>query len=117
MTRPRRADPPSTVAAPALSLDALDRRIVAILQRDGRLSNSAIARALGVAEATIRRRIERLVDSGALRIVAVPSPELAGLTLSAIIGISCDLKRLEDVGRTIAGFTETRYLGYSTGSF
>ena len=49
--------------------------------------------------------------------VAVPSPHTVGLTLSAIIGISCDLQRLDEVAQTVAGFTETRYLGYSTGAW
>jgi len=97
--------------------DRLDRQIIALLQHDGRMSNSAIARELGLAEATVRRRIGRLLDSGTLRVVAVPSPYTVGLTLSAIIGVSCELARLDEVAQTISGFIETRYLGYSTGSF
>jgi Lrp/AsnC family transcriptional regulator for asnA, asnC and gidA len=102
---------------PALPYDAIDQRITALLRRDGRMSNSAIGRTLGLAEATVRRRIQRLLDTGTLRIVAVPSPETVGLSVSAIIGVSCELQHLDEVARTIATFAETRYLGYSTGAY
>jgi Lrp/AsnC family transcriptional regulator, regulator for asnA, asnC and gidA len=103
--------------SPAFPYDSVDRRIIALLQRDGRMSNTAIARAVGLSEASVRRRINRLLESQTIQIVAVPSPETVGLTLSAIIGVSCDLRRLDEVAQTIAGLTETRYLGYSTGPF
>ncbi len=108
---------PTVSSGPVFPYDRLDRQIIALLQHDGRMSNSAIARELGLAEATVRRRIGRLLDSGTLRVVAVPSPYTVGLTLSAIIGVSCELARLDEVAQTISGFIETRYLGYSTGSF
>jgi Lrp/AsnC family transcriptional regulator, regulator for asnA, asnC and gidA len=103
--------------SPAFPYDSVDRRIIALLQQDGRMSNTAIARALGLSEATVRRRINQLLESRTIQIVAVPSPETVGLTLSAIIGISCDLRRLDEVAQTIAGLREIRYLGYSTGPF
>lgn len=105
------------LAKAAVPFDRVDRQIIALLQHDGRLSNTAVARKLGLAEATVRRRIDRLTRTGALRVVAVLNPEVAGFTLSAIIGISCELKHLDEVASTLAGFPETRYLGYSTGTF
>jgi Lrp/AsnC family transcriptional regulator for asnA, asnC and gidA len=114
----RRASSNLTVAAPTVSrYDALDRRIIACLQRDGRMSNVAVARALGTTEATVRRRIRRLIETGTLRIVAVPSPEAAGFTISAIIGVSCDLSRVDEIAQRLATFSEVRYLVYSTGTF
>src|SRR5437660_1270359 len=104
------------MTAAVLPYDATDRRIIALLQQDGRMSNTAIARRLNLAEATVRRRISRLLDTETVRIVAVPSPETVGLTLSAIISLRCDLGRLHEIAETIAGFIETRYLGYSTGA-
>lgn len=103
--------------SPVFPYDTVDRRIIALLQRDGRMSNTAIARTVGLSEASVRRRINQLLETGTIQIVAVPSPETLGLTLSVIIGVSCDLRRLDVVAHTLAGLDETRYLGYSTGPF
>jgi Lrp/AsnC family transcriptional regulator, regulator for asnA, asnC and gidA len=100
-----------------LGFDPVDRRILALLQRNGRMSNSAIARSLAVSEPTIRRRINHLLSTERLRIVAVPSPESAGLTLSAVLGLSCELKELDRIARTLIGFKELRYVVYTTGPY
>lgn len=112
-TKKRLSRLPSSAVPP---YDGIDRRIVAVLQRDGRASNTAVAQELGLGEATVRRRIARLLETGAVRVVAVPSPEAAGLTLSAIITLSCELMHVEEVAETIASFPEARYLGLTTGS-
>lgn len=98
-------------------LDDLDRGIIRILQRAGRTPNSEIARSLDVSEATIRNRITRLTGEGLINIVAVPTPRAVGLTMSAIIGISIDLRQLTDLVEQIALFPETRYVGVATGRY
>ena len=59
-------------------MDELGRKIIQHLQKDGRAKNSDIARRLGVSEGTVRRRIKSLVDSGTVRIVAIPNLEKMG---------------------------------------
>jgi len=98
-------------------LDAIDREIVRVLQRNGRTSNTEIGRALGLTETTIRKRIARLVDDGLVNIVAVPTPEAVGTTLSAIIGVSVNLGELDAVSKTLSASPEVRYLGVSTGRY
>jgi Lrp/AsnC family transcriptional regulator for asnA, asnC and gidA len=88
-----------------------------LLQRDGRIPNSEIARRLGVAEATVRKRLNRLVREGIIQVVAVPSPETVGLTQSAIISVSCELQGVDEVAEALEALPETRYLGYSAGSY
>lgn len=97
------------------TIDGTDRAIVEILQKNGRTSNREIARTLDVSEATIRNRVARLVDEGLINIVAVPTPKAVGLSMSAIIGISVEMRRLDDVVDTVVGYGEVRYLGLSTG--
>jgi Lrp/AsnC family transcriptional regulator for asnA, asnC and gidA len=109
--------PARTKKTPRILYDAVDQRIIGILQKDGRTSNTTIARELGIAEATVRRRIERLTKSGSVRITAIPEPSLAGLGVSAIIGFSCELSYVDSVAEALAKRPETRYLGYSTGEF
>lgn len=99
-----------------LPYDAVDSRVISLLQEDGRMSNSEIARRLGLAEGTVRKRLNRLVHEGIIRIVAVPSPETVGLTQSAIISVSCELQRVDEVAEALEALPETRYLGYSAGA-
>jgi Lrp/AsnC family transcriptional regulator, regulator for asnA, asnC and gidA len=98
-------------------LDPVDRVIIGLLQKNGRLSNSAIARQLGVSEPTVRRRIKHLLATEQLRILAVPSPHAAGLTLSAVLNLSCELKHLDAIVETLVSFPELRYVVYTTGPY
>jgi len=97
--------------------DDVDRRLISILQQDGRTSNREIARLLGVSEATVRNRLGRLIDEGLLNIVAVPTPKAVGLTMSAIIGVSVEMRRLDEVVGKIIGYREVRYAGLATGQY
>ncbi len=96
-------------------LDETDRRIVAILQENGRTSNREVARVLGVSEATIRNRISRLIEDDLINIVAVPTPRAVGMTMSAILGISVSLPMMEDVVEELIHQPEVRYVGMATG--
>ena len=61
-----------TPATSESALDDLDMRIVAALQRNGRITNIEMARSLGVSEATIRNRMGRLLDEDLINIVGSP---------------------------------------------
>ncbi len=98
-------------------LDEVDRRIVAILQDDGRTSNREIGRNLGISEATVRNRISRLLSEELINIVAVPTPRAVGMTMSAIIGISVSLKKIEEVVAELVTKSEVRYVGMATGRY
>jgi Lrp/AsnC family transcriptional regulator for asnA, asnC and gidA len=98
-------------------LDETDRRLIKILQVDGRMANTDIARELGVSETTARKRISQLVSRGLINVVAVPTPLAVGRNLSAIIGISVLLPELRDVGERLKQQSEVRYVGVSTGRY
>jgi Lrp/AsnC family transcriptional regulator for asnA, asnC and gidA len=98
-------------------LDQVDRRIVAILQADGRTSNREIARQVEISEATVRNRIARLLSEDLINIVAVPTPRAVGMTLSAIIGISVSLRQIEEVVAALLTKPEVRYAGMATGRY
>lgn len=98
-------------------IDAVDREIIRILQRDGRTSATEIGRALDLTETTIRKRISRLTSEGTMRVVAVPAPEALGATTSAIIGISVKLSALEAALAQLVTSPEVRYVGASTGRY
>lgn len=121
MTRSREADgdrSPKLVAdAKVRAVDSLDRRIITLLQTDGRRANTEIARALDVTETTVRKRIARLLDENLINIVAVPTPTAVGMNLSAIIGISVDLTAMHAIGDQLRGYPEVRYVGMSAGRY
>jgi Lrp/AsnC family transcriptional regulator, regulator for asnA, asnC and gidA len=108
---------PREVAEPAPTVDATDRAIIRLLQRDGRMSNTEIGRALDLTETTIRKRIARLLGERLINFVAVPTPQAVGMTTSAIIGISVELGELNHVSARLARHPEVRYAGVSTGRY
>ena len=87
-------------------MDATDRRIMELLREDGRRSNVDIARALGMSEGTVRKRIDRLLAGGALRIVGVADPATAGYTTRAWLCLTVELALVEQVARQLREMPE-----------
>jgi len=79
------------------TLDATDTRIIEMLQVDGRLSNTFIAKELGISEATVRNRLNRLIEENFIQIVAVSNPLKLGFEAVGILKISADIKKIDDV--------------------
>ncbi len=99
------------------TIDAIDRRIIALLQLDGRTSNVDIARAVGIAEATVRKRIERLLTEGAIRVAAIPALDKLGLEVETVIMLKVDLGRANQVAEQLAAMKEVRSVKYTTGEY
>jgi Lrp/AsnC family transcriptional regulator, regulator for asnA, asnC and gidA len=96
-------------------VDTLDRAIIRLLQQDGRMSSAEIARKLGVAERTVRARIERLVNDNVIRLVASIVPETAGYAVTADVFLEVEAGRIHEIATLIAGKPEVGYVGLSTG--
>ncbi len=114
---PAPAGQPGSQQANEPLLDEVDRRIIKILQADGRRPNTDIAKELGVSETTVRKRITHLVSRELINIVAVPTPRAVGMNLSAIIGISVTLPLLNEISQKLRRQPEVRYVGVSTGRY
>jgi len=97
------------------TIDGTDRRIISLLQLNGRRSNVDIARAIGVAEATVRKRIDRLLSEGVIRVVGVPTLDKVGVEVETIIMLKVDLRQVDQVGETLAAMSEVRTVKYTTG--
>ena len=95
-------------------MDELDRKIIGILQLDGRASNAKIARELGVSEGTIRRRLKRLIEDEAIQVVALPEPSKLGYNTEAIVGIQVDPGKLEYVAEELGRAPETLNVSVTT---
>ena len=104
------------VVAAGTLLDGPNRAIIEALQRDGRQPYGAIAEAVGLSEAAVRRRVQRMRESGIIQIVAVTDPLQLGFTRQAMIGISVegDVRR---VAEKLSALPEVDYVVMCAGSF
>jgi len=100
----------------SLLLDDVGRAIVEQLQQDGRRSYATIAKAVGLSEAAVRQRVQRLLDAGVVQIVAVSDPLQLGFTRQAMIGIRAD-GDLRTVADKLAALDEVDYVVITAGSF
>lgn len=98
-------------------LDRLDFDIIALLQEDGRRSNTDIARRLRSNEATIRKRIDRLVGDKTIHVSAWTDPLRLGYKTYANIEIVVHPPFLERAASRIVRFPEIFFLGICTGGF
>lgn len=99
----------------AVLLDDIDRRIIAELQQDGRKPYTQLAPAVGLSEAAVRQRVQRLVDNGAMQVVAVADPRLLGFTRQAMVGLKVegDTRHVADA---LAALPEVEYVVLTGGS-
>jgi Lrp/AsnC family transcriptional regulator, regulator for asnA, asnC and gidA len=113
--RPGRRVTGRPARSPALS-DDIARRIIEELQRDGRRSYAALAKTVGLSEAAVRQRVQRLIDAGVMQVVAVTDPLQVGFTRQAMIGlrVSGDLLVVAD---QLAQIDEVDYVVVTAGSF
>jgi Lrp/AsnC family transcriptional regulator, regulator for asnA, asnC and gidA len=114
-----RADrPPATTVpqVPAALLDDLNKAIIEQLQQDGRRSYAAIAKAVGLSEAAVRQRVQRLLDAEVMQIVAVTDPLQIGFSRQAMIGVNAD-GDIRDVADKLAALPEVDYVVITAGSF
>ncbi|KAB1659204.1 Lrp/AsnC family transcriptional regulator [Pseudoclavibacter sp. CFCC 11306] len=99
------------------NLDEIDKRLIAILQKDGRKSFKDIALETGVPASSVRYRVQRLEDAGILQIVGIANPLNIGFDHLAMIGISCKPGQARQVCRLLAEHDETSYVVVTSGSF
>jgi Lrp/AsnC family transcriptional regulator, regulator for asnA, asnC and gidA len=97
-------------------LDEVSRHIIEQLQQDGRRSYAAIGKAVGLSEAAVRQRVQRLVDQGGLQIVGVTDPMSLGFRRQAMIGVRCN-GDLQGVADELAGMEAIDYVVITAGSF
>jgi Lrp/AsnC family transcriptional regulator, regulator for asnA, asnC and gidA len=110
------AHSPRGAAAAPVVLDDISKRIIEQLQVDGRQSYASIGKAVGLSEAAVRQRVQRLQETGVMQIVAVTDPLTLGFRRQAMIGLKCD-GDLEKVANDLAAMEEIDYVVITAGSF
>jgi Lrp/AsnC family transcriptional regulator for asnA, asnC and gidA len=97
-------------------VDDTSRAIIAQLQDDGRRPYASIGKAIGLSEAAVRQRVQKLVDTGVMQIVAVTDPTQIGFARQAMIAITIS-GDVEAVADELAKIPEVDYLVITAGSF
>ena len=107
MARRRRGSP---------DLDDADKAIVELLQTDGRMAYTRIAEIVGLSEAAVRQRVQRLVEERVVQIVGVTDPLRLGFNRQAMIGVRTegDITAIAD---TLGAIPEVDYVVFTSGSF
>jgi DNA-binding Lrp family transcriptional regulator len=101
-----------------VALSDIDIGILEILQADGRASFSSIARKVGIAESTVRYRVEKLKESGVITgFQAHLNPRKIGLGITAIALIKVAAAEIVEASETLATFEESHHLFRTTGSY
>ena len=106
---------PAQDHGPAANLQQEDEPLLAELARDGRISNAALAAAIGWHESTVRRRIDELRQSGVLRFEVDLDSRALGMNIHVMLWLSVEPARLDEAGHALAGHPEVAFAGATTG--
>jgi Lrp/AsnC family transcriptional regulator for asnA, asnC and gidA len=98
------------------ALDDVSKAIISQLQQDGRRSYAAIGKVVGLSEAAVRQRVQRLTDSGVMQVVAVTDPLELGFARQAMVGIRIT-GAIEPVADAVAALDEVDYVVVTAGSY
>jgi Lrp/AsnC family transcriptional regulator for asnA, asnC and gidA len=99
-----------------VALDEINKQIIEHLQRDGRMSYATLAKTIGLSEAAVRQRVQRLLDNDLMQIVAVTDPLTLGFARQAMVGlrVTGDLRQIAD---EIATIPEVDYVVICAGRY
>jgi len=101
---------------PPTALDEVSKGIIEQLQQDGRRSYAAIGKVVGLSEAAVRQRVQRLIDNGVMQVVAVTDPLELGFARQAMVGIRVT-GRLDPVADALAEMQEVDYVVITAGAY
>lgn len=102
--------------ADSAQLDDADKAIVELLQQDGRLPYTRLGHEVGLSEAAVRQRVQRLVDGNVVQIVGVTDPLRLGFRRQAMVGVKTE-GDITAVADALAAISEVDYLVFTSGSF
>jgi len=105
-----------TLEGTTAGLDDVDRSIIEELQIDGRMPYTELSKRVGLSQAATRQRVNRLIDRGAMQVVAVTDPATLGFDYPAMVGIAVD-GDVVAVADALSSIEEVSYLVIAAGRF
>jgi Lrp/AsnC family transcriptional regulator for asnA, asnC and gidA len=97
------------------ALDSVDCQMIQLLQKDGRISNTDIAKNIGISEATVRTRLNRLIEEKYIQIVAVSDPIKLGFDIVGNIRIHVEIKKMAKIIRELKKLKPLWFIVQTTG--
>jgi Lrp/AsnC family transcriptional regulator for asnA, asnC and gidA len=107
---------PKREAAPPADLDHTDKAIIRALQLDGRAPYSKLGPAVGLSQAAVRQRVQRLIETGVMQVVAVTDPATLGFAVQAMVAISVS-GDVRAVAAVVEELEEVEYVVITAGRF
>jgi Lrp/AsnC family transcriptional regulator, regulator for asnA, asnC and gidA len=98
-----------------VSLDKTDQEIIDLLRLDGRMSFTEIGKRLDIPEATARYRVQRLIQSGVIQILAWPNPEKLGTPHVMLVWLTVENAYIDSVAKALEEMPEVRFVAITTG--
>ena len=98
-------------------IDATDMKIIRLLQKNGRMSNTEIAKQTGVSETTVRYRLQRLTGEEFIQIVAMVNPLKIGFGIEGSIRIKADIKAIDQVAEKLKAIDSLYFVARSMGAY
>jgi len=97
------------------AIDSVDCQMIRLLQKDGRISNTDIAKQISLSEATVRTRLNRLIEDGYIQIVAVSNPIKLGFKIVGNLRVHVDIKKMDRIIRELKKLKPLWFIVQSTG--
>ncbi|MEO7352301.1 MAG: Lrp/AsnC family transcriptional regulator [Marmoricola sp.] len=107
---------PSSGGRSTPTLDEVSKSIIEQLQQDGRRSYASIGKAVGLSEAAVRQRVQRLTESGIMQIVAVTDPLQLGFGRQAMVGVHIN-GAIQPVADALSAMEEVIYVVMTAGTY
>jgi Lrp/AsnC family transcriptional regulator for asnA, asnC and gidA len=98
-----------------VELDRVEKLMISMLQKNGRVGTQALARALSVSDVTARRKLRRLLNDGIVQIVAAVDPFQIGFQSPVIIGLKIDRSRIDEIAMQLCEHPSIRFVAAATG--
>lgn len=99
------------------NLDSVDFDLIRLLEEDGRLTNSALGKSVGLSEGAVRRRVNNLINQGSLRIIGVSSAGIHGLNVHAMVCLQVNLPDVGSVVGALVYMEKFRFVYETVGRF
>ena len=101
---------------PSVAIDEIDKAIIRELQLDGRMPYAKLGPEVGLSQAAVRQRVQRLIELGVMQVVAVTDPLMLGFGLEAMVGVEVE-GDIRAVAAKLAKVDEVSYVVVTSGRF